>query len=287
MINETRTFRHLIYFFLIPVSVLAVSSLIGCGGGGNIPPASVLSSGRVTLSWEPIPGAASYNVYLATSPGVTPFNSFKISNVSNPITITDLEPGTTYYFIVAVEDDSGASRHSKEVAYTVSDAAGSIDLGDILSQIKPEEKSVPSEAAPAAAVGATKPQENAAAASGKVRDTSTPETKSLKKPDSQRRPIKAAKSPKSEKSRPAEAGNQETQDVTLAWDNVPNATSYNIYWSDEPGVTRQSGTRIANVQNPYKMKGLKKGKKYYFVVTAVNASGESQTSAEFSFTVGQ
>lgn len=37
----------------------------------------------------------------------------------------------------------------------------------------------------------------------------------------------------------------------------------------------------------HKIKGLKKGRKYYFVVTAVNASGESKESEEFSFTVGQ
>jgi len=79
----------------------------------------------------------------------------------------------------------------------------------------------------------------------------------------------------------------ETRDVTLAWDDVPNATSYNIYWSDKTGVTRKNGTKISNVKNPHKIKGLKKGGKYYFVVTAVNASGESRESEEFSFTAGQ
>jgi hypothetical protein len=32
---------------------------------------------------------------------------------------------------------------------------------------------------------------------------------------------------------------------------------------------------------------LKEGKTYYFAVTAINASGESKESEEFSFTVGQ
>jgi fibronectin type 3 domain-containing protein len=286
MFNETRKFKQLILFFLIQVSAWAIMSLTGCGGGGNIPPASVLSSGRVTLSWDPIPGAASYNVYLATSPGVTTLNSFKISNASNPITITDLEPGTTYYFVVAVEDDSGASRQSKEVAYTVTDAAGSIEIGDILSQSKPEETSVASEAAPSETAAATKPKAKTEAAE-EMPAAPTPAAKSSEKHDTKLRPIKSANSPEPEKSRPAKAGNRETQDVTLAWDSVPNATSYNIYWSDKPGVTRQNGTKISNVKNPYKMKGLKKGEKYYFVVTAVNASGESRESAEFSFTVGQ
>jgi lysophospholipase L1-like esterase len=78
-----------------------------------------------------------------------------------------------------------------------------------------------------------------------------------------------------------------TQDVTVAWDDVPNATSYNIYWSDKSGVNQKNGTKIANVTNPYKLKNLIEGKKYYFIVTAVNQSGESPPSEEFSFTVGK
>ena len=439
----------IIFYIFIGATML----LAGCGGSENIPPASVLSSGRVTLSWDQVPGAASYNVYFATSPGVTALNSFKISDVSNPITITDLEPGTTYYFVVAVEDDSGASRKSKEVAYTVADTNGSIEFGDILSQFKPQGKSSSSEAAPAAAARMAG-QEEKPAASKKVPNASTPVVKSAEKPDLGQQTLAPAKpsgeaiicfgdsltfgtgagkgmdypsqlakmlgkpvinqgipgdttasalgrlyrdvlsknpavvlitlggndlknglsrdftfdnlklivesiqergakviigglkipdvdrgfgqayealakqtgatlipniyegimgNPQlmsdpihpndagyriiarrfynalasSEKSGTVEAGKSETRDVTLAWDSVPNAASYNIYWSDKPGVTRQNGTKISDVKNPYKMKGLIKGKKYYFVVTAVNASGESRESDEFSFTVGQ
>jgi fibronectin type 3 domain-containing protein len=79
----------------------------------------------------------------------------------------------------------------------------------------------------------------------------------------------------------------ETRDVNLSWDDVPGATSYNIYWSDKPGVTKKNGTKISNAKNPHKIAELKKGQKYYFVVTAVNASGESKGSEEFSITVGQ
>jgi acyl-CoA thioesterase I len=439
----------IIFYMFIGAALL----LAGCGGSENIPPASVLSSGRVTLSWNQVPGAASYNVYFATSPGVTALNSFKISDVSNPITITDLEPGTTYYFVVTVEDDSGASRKSKEVAYTVADTNGSIQFGDILSQSKSEGKSIASEAAPASNAQVTRPEKKAATPE-EVPAAATPVVKSAEKPDSGHQPMESAKPTAetiicfgdsltfgtgagkgmdypsqlakmlrkpvinqgipgdttasalgrlyrdvlsknpavvlitlggndlkngvsrdfafdnlkmivesiqergakviigglkipdvdrgfgkayeelakqtgatlipniyegimgnrqlmsdpihpndagyriiaerfysalapSEKSRTAEAGNSETRDVTLAWDSVPNAASYNIYWSDKPGVTRQNGTKISDVKNPYKMKGLIKGKKYYFVVTAVNASGESRESEEFSFTVGQ
>ena len=76
-------------------------------------------------------------------------------------------------------------------------------------------------------------------------------------------------------------------DVTLGWDDVPGATSYNMYWSDKPGVNKKNGIKISNVKNPYKMTGLQKGKKYYFVVTAVDASGESEESEEISCIFGQ
>jgi fibronectin type 3 domain-containing protein len=80
------------------------------------------------------------------------------------------------------------------------------------------------------------------------------------------------------------ARTQEGQ-VTLSWDNVPNALSYNIYYSESPGVTKQKGKKIANAKSPHTIKGLKRGKMYYFVVTSVANSGESKESEEVSFIV--
>ena len=200
-------------------SLWVTMSLFGCGG--NIPPASELVSGGVTLKWNEIQGAISYNVYGSTSPGVTKLNGNKFRNAPNPFTITQLEPGKTYYFIVTAVTDSGESEESKELSYTaVMDQVGSIDFKNLFDKPIKEQKS----------------------------DTS------------------------------------KNKDVTLTWDNVPNATSYNIYWNDSPGVTILNGKKIANVQNPHTIKGLKPGT-YYFVVTAVNEFGESAESAEFSFTV--
>ena len=191
------------------------------GCSGNIPPASDLVSGKVTLSWNEIPGAISYNVYGSTSQGVTKLSGFKIRNVSNPITIDQLQPGKTYYFVVTVVTDKGESEESRELSFTaIMDQAGFIDFKDLFD-----------------------------------------------------RPIQDY-----------EPSITEEKNVTLDWDNVPNAISYNIYWSDSPGVTKQNGKKISNVKNPYTFKGLKPGT-YYFVVTAVNESGESEESEEFSLTV--
>jgi len=104
---------------LFPVLIVwTIVLLTGCSGSETIPPASILTSGQVTLTWQEVPGSIAYNVYLSTSPGVSVLNSYKISDASTPLTITDLEPGTTYYFVVAAEDDSGQSRKSREISYT-------------------------------------------------------------------------------------------------------------------------------------------------------------------------
>ncbi len=77
----------------------------------------------------------------------------------------------------------------------------------------------------------------------------------------------------------AAAGNEQ---VTITWDSVDGATSYNIYWSDAAGVTKATGTKIAEATSPYvHLTGEgSNGKTFYYVITAVSAGGESAESAE-------
>lgn len=74
------------------------------------------------------------------------------------------------------------------------------------------------------------------------------------------------------------------KEVTLVWDEVDSAAAYNLYWKETPGVTTRNGNKIANVTPPHTVKGLSKDKTYYFVVTAVNAGGESPVSSEITIT---
>ena len=79
-----------------------------------------------------------------------------------------------------------------------------------------------------------------------------------------------------------------TGQVKLAWDDVPDATSYNVYWSASPGVTRQNGNKISDIKNPATtIKGLRAGATYYFMVTAVKGTAESRESEALSFTVDE
>ncbi len=76
-------------------------------------------SGKVILLWKKIPGATSYNIYMSESPGVTKLSGSKIPNVTlRTFTITQLELGKTYYFVVTVVNGSGESKESKELSYT-------------------------------------------------------------------------------------------------------------------------------------------------------------------------
>jgi hypothetical protein len=72
--------------------------------------------------------------------------------------------------------------------------------------------------------------------------------------------------------------------VTLTWSAVTGATSYNVYWSTTAGVTKATGTQLADVTRPYVHTGLTNGTAYYYVVTAVNAGGESAASVQASAT---
>jgi hypothetical protein len=72
--------------------------------------------------------------------------------------------------------------------------------------------------------------------------------------------------------------------VSISWSAVSGATSYNIYWSTTSGVTKTNGIKITGATNPYSHTGLTNDTTYYYIVTAVNSSGESVESEEVSAT---
>lgn len=76
-----------------------------------------------------------------------------------------------------------------------------------------------------------------------------------------------------------------TMQVTLTWEAVTNASSYNLYWSNAPGVTKTTGTRIPAVSSPYTHSGLVNGRTYYYVICAVDLAGrESADSGQAAAT---
>ena len=70
--------------------------------------------------------------------------------------------------------------------------------------------------------------------------------------------------------------------VLISWNPAEKATAYNIYWSGEAGIGLNNRSKIGNATSPYIHAGLSNGSTYYYVVTAVNADGESNASSEAS-----
>ena len=198
----------------------------GIFNGGSLPPAVTApvpptglmaagAAGQITLTWTSVSNAASYNLYYATTPGVTTASGTKIPSAASPYLQTGLPAGTTYYYIVTAVNSAGESAASAQVS-----------------------------AATAAAPPAATPP---AAPAGLM----------------------------------ATGG---TNQVTLAWGAVATATSYNVYYATSSGVTIAKGTKITAATSPTVKTGLAAGTSYYFIVTAVNATGESAASVQAAAT---
>lgn len=69
--------------------------------------------------------------------------------------------------------------------------------------------------------------------------------------------------------------------VTIQWSAVEGSTSYNVYFSNSPNGTTANGTKVGGItETSYTHTNLKNNVFYYYIVTAVNAAGESLPSGE-------
>ena len=73
--------------------------------------------------------------------------------------------------------------------------------------------------------------------------------------------------------------------VTLSWNTEPNVT-YELYYSTETGFALENGMKISPVTSPYVHMGLTNETTYYYRLTANNAAGASEPTAEVSATPG-
>jgi hypothetical protein len=270
--KDVKSYKVSIEFLCMIVSAMAIISSSSCSGTRHIPTASIAESGEVEIAWNEVPGALSYNIYMSTAPGVNKLNGYRIARAASPITITGLETGTTYYFVLTVVDNSGESQESNEMAYTAAqDETGSIKFLLEVKKNKPESLNNKENKIPA---GIAADGENKKSNRGQKSEPS--HTQAVKNEPS----AKASKTAIERNSL-----NSETRDMTVAWDSVPNAVSYNIYWREAPGVTKENGNQIKDVKSPYTFTRLNRGATYYFVVTSVSQAGESEESVELSFSV--
>jgi uncharacterized protein YheU (UPF0270 family) len=73
-------------------------------------------------------------------------------------------------------------------------------------------------------------------------------------------------------------------EVSLSWDSTTDATSYNIYWNETGDVAKTDNAITELTGTTYTHTGLTGDTTYYYAVSASNAAGESELSAEVSAT---
>jgi hypothetical protein len=111
----------------------------GCLGKSDIPPASAIQTGKVSISWDEVPGAVAYNVYYGGSEGLTKWNCVKIPKADRPLALTDLSWGKSYFFGLSAVTAAGEGEILVEREYTVNKAKGSVHL-TVPEAPKPEPK---------------------------------------------------------------------------------------------------------------------------------------------------
>ena len=141
-----RLFFVLLFFSMILFMMSCVGNGVSISPPGLAAPADITADAgkeRVTLTWSPIPGATSYNIYYATSSSVSKESGIKIANLSGgPYTVRPLSNKTPYYFRVTAVNVGGESGDSPWATATplaeapkpglVRIPAGSFQMGDNL-----------------------------------------------------------------------------------------------------------------------------------------------------------
>jgi hypothetical protein len=84
------------------------------------PPSNILATpgnGQAGISWDPVPGATSYNVYYSTTTGVTRGSVYKVigTNANTSQAVNGLTNGTTYYLVVTAVGAGVESFESAQV----------------------------------------------------------------------------------------------------------------------------------------------------------------------------
>ena len=293
--------------------MFSVFLISGCGGGGGGSSASAPSAptgvtatagdNSVSIAWTAVAGATSYNVYYSATDNVTKATGTKVTGVTSPNIVAGLTNGTPYFFVVTAVNAVGESAESAEVTATpalappaaptgVAATAGSGQAtigwnnaaGATSYNIYHSATTGVTKATGTKVAGVTSPSIVTGLTNGTPRffvvTAVNAAGESVESAEVTATPT-AAPGPAAPTGVAATAGSGQ---ATIGWNNVTGATSYNIYYDNTTGVTKATGTKITGVTSPSIVTGLTNGTPYFFVVTAVNADGESVESSQVTAT---
>ncbi|MCR4318180.1 MAG: fibronectin type III domain-containing protein [Planctomycetes bacterium] len=286
--------------------------LTDCGGGSGgvqIPTAPSLGNptlivgaavdGTVTLVFADVPGAANYELIYGDV--IDPDNPSTVLSVRSPVVLRDLTNESTYFFTLLAKSPTGGATQSNTVNASpfesvtppqipvfssaepgggsvrltwsfLSDATGYIVYYKDSADVAPGNATViPYASSPQVVTGLSDGVDyyfvlTAYNASGESQPS----------PLLSVRPAVSATPPQPPNLRVVSSGDGF---VTLAWDEVFDSSSYNVYYRAGPSVTIDSGELASFLSSPAIIDGLVNGATYAFVATAVNSAGESEPSA--------
>ncbi len=260
------------------------------------------------------PGAASYNVYFGTAPGVTTTTGTKVTDVYAPGPTANAASfawdhpgrtaGTTYYYVATAVGPSGESPISNEVAVTP--RPGPENLVATLTNPGARELTL-SWTATAGATGYRVYCSSSTQSRGSVCGTATGTTYVYTFNEwSDRQYFSVVSLDATGESGPSTVTgfiSTSAPDapvltvapgngfIALTWDlnefsesNGRRALRWDLYWANTPGVT-SSSTRIDDVRATH-VHRVANGQPFYYRLVASNPSGESPMSPEVSATAG-
>ncbi|MCX5786419.1 MAG: SBBP repeat-containing protein [Elusimicrobia bacterium] len=275
---------------LTPVAQITPSALLPLRPEGV---SGVNGTGQITLNWDSVSGASSYNIYWGSAAGVTKVST-KISGATMPYAHTALTYGQIYYYRVSAQNAAGESILSTEaagtpllalpqnVAVSTGNAQNTVSWNAVSGAtayniywgasagITKASTRISGVASPYAHTGLTNGQTyyyRVTAMTSKEESGLSAEVSAITVPDAPRNAVVTASDGQN----------------TVSWDAVTGAVSYNIYWGVAAGITKASA-KFSGAVSPCEHTGLTNGQAYYYRITAVNAAGESALSAEVSGT---
>ncbi len=257
----------------------------------------------VTITWDTVPEANSYNIYWSNSPTVTA-DSNKLSNVTCPVTHSPLINNTTYYYRVSAKNDYGEGKLSAVVNAT---PLSGLDVPPVPANVQVTAADTTLYISWDSSAGATaytlywSDSSVVNETSASIDNVTSPYTHTgltnqvtyyyrvsawNQAGESELSPTKYG-TPTEITSVPNPPNNikvyERDSTLTLTWDSSINATLYNVYWSYTPDVTKLDFKEIAT-STPFDLINLKNGTPYYIKVSAQNDIGEGQLSTEVNGT---
>jgi fibronectin type 3 domain-containing protein len=256
-------------------------------------PSASAGNAQVALSWTASGGATSYNIYRSTSTGGETL--YKSAVTTTSFTDTSLTNGTTYYYQITAVNSAGESARSSEVSAVATAAALTIPTGLTATgsnaQVALSWTATPGTASyniyrSTSSGGETLYQTGVTTAG--FTDTNLAngttyyyQVSAVNSAGESARSSEASATtaPAAPLGVTATGGNAQ---VALSWTASGGAVSYNIYRSSASGgeTLYQTGVTPTSFTDT----GLTSNTTYYYMVSAVNSTGESIRSSEVSAT---